>query len=166
MERVLGRQSPSPDRSRTEDVSPRRRTGTEASQLARFSSTPVDSVSQTSLADLADSSASGRVSPGRAGRGITLGYKSPIRSVTQEIWGKDLTSVEGLEPDRRDKYKRLISQRSLAEEDVIELKQALASAVVENDILQAKLNNARHEIQEKLSKTNEVSLKLIDSKGS
>nr|KAG5707718.1 hypothetical protein BaRGS_003293 [Batillaria attramentaria] len=42
------------------------------------------------------------------------------------------------------------------EEDVIELKQALASAVVENDILQAKLNNARHEIQGKLSKTNEV----------
>ena len=166
MDRVLGRQSPSPERSRTEDISPRRRTGAEASQLARFSSTPVDSVSQTSHADLADSSASGRVSPGRAGRGITLGYKSPIRSVTQEIWGKDLTSVEGLEPDRRDKYKRLISQRSLAEEDVIELKQALASAVVENDILQAKLNNARHEIQEKLSKTNEVSLNLIDTKGS
>lgn len=158
VDRTRGRQSPSPDRSRAEDLSPRKKTGAEASQPVGYPNSPVDNVSQISQADLTDAKTSGRISPSRAGRGISLGYKSPIRSVTQEIWGKDLTSVEGLEPDRRDKYKRLISQRSLAEEDVIELKQALASAVVENDILQAKLNNARHEIQDKLSKTNEVSL--------
>ncbi|XP_070186926.1 serine/arginine repetitive matrix protein 2-like isoform X3 [Littorina saxatilis] len=141
--RTRGRQSPSPDRSQAaEIVSPRRRAESETALGARASDDTFEK-------------AAGRASP-RSGRAISLGYKSPIRSVTQEIWGKDLSDVEGLEPGRRDNYKRLISQRTLAEEDVIELKQALASSVVENDILQAKLSNARHEIQEKLSKTNEV----------
>lgn len=88
---------------------------------------------------------------------ISLGYKSPIRSVMQDIWGNDLTGVEGLDPNRHERYKQLIASHTLSDEDTIELKQALASAIVENDILQAKLNNARHEIQGKLGKTNEVS---------
>ncbi|XP_025111004.1 rootletin-like [Pomacea canaliculata] len=74
----------------------------------------------------------------------------------QDIWGNDLTGVEGLDPNRHERYKQLIASHTLSDEDTIELKQALASAIVENDILQAKLNNARHEIQGKLGKTNEV----------
>ncbi|XP_076459283.1 uncharacterized protein LOC143292661 [Babylonia areolata] len=87
---------------------------------------------------------------------IALGYTSPIRSVTQEIWGQDLGDGDNPQADHRDKYRKLISQTSLSEKEVIELKQALASSVVENDILQAKLRNARYEIQDKLNKTNEV----------
>ena len=142
--RLHGHGSSSPTRPHTTDLSPTRRTAAEASSP----STPAGTSPQPGSAD----SASG----GRSGRAINLGYKSPIRSVTQEIWGKDLSSVEGLAPDRKENYKKLISQHHLSEEDVIELKQSLASAVVENDILQAKLSNARHEIQDKLSKTNEV----------
>ncbi|KAL8579371.1 hypothetical protein ACOMHN_026736 [Nucella lapillus] len=90
-------------------------------------------------------------------RSISLGYKSPIRSVTQEIWGGDLTeTTDSVQSERREHYRKLISLTSSAEKNVIELKQALASSVVENDILQAKLRNARYDIEEKLNKTNEV----------
>ncbi|XP_076458698.1 uncharacterized protein LOC143292372 isoform X2 [Babylonia areolata] len=161
IDRSSGRQSPSPDRSHTDSLSPRRRTtagDASSSRPASRLSMERSSEASSQAGDARTSSGVRERSPaGRsAGRGISLGYKSPIRSVTQEIWGKDLTSVEGLDPDRKDNYKRLIAQSSLTEEEVIELKQSLASAVVENDILQAKLNNARHEIQDKLSKTNEV----------
>ncbi|XP_005099886.2 serine/arginine repetitive matrix protein 2 [Aplysia californica] len=94
-------------------------------------------------------------SPQRQG-GIRLGYTSPARSVTPEIWGNDLTTASGLDPEKQENWKLLISSRNLSEAEVIELKQALACAVVEHDILTAKLNNARHEIHDKLRHTNEV----------
>ncbi|XP_041362910.1 uncharacterized protein LOC121378692 [Gigantopelta aegis] len=87
---------------------------------------------------------------------ISLGYSSPVRSVSQEIWGNKLTGVEGLTPHGHDRWKQLISNRNLTDEDVIELKQALASSIVENDILQAKLNNAKAEVSEKLYQTNGI----------
>ncbi|KAL8563538.1 hypothetical protein ACOMHN_025392 [Nucella lapillus] len=154
-DRSCDRQSPSPDRTHT-DLSPKRRTAGETSPTMSRSRLSMERSSEPSQArDLR--SPVRQESPGRSERGgISLGYKSPIRSVTQEIWGKDLKTVEGLDPNRKDNYKRLIAQSSLTEEEVIELKQSLASAVVENDILQAKLNNARIEIQDKLGKTNEV----------
>ncbi|XP_048243069.1 uncharacterized protein LOC124113706 isoform X3 [Haliotis rufescens] len=89
-------------------------------------------------------------------RSISLGYSSPVRSVTQEIWGNKLSIVKGLEPERQDRWKNLIAMRELSDEDVIELKQALASCIVENDILQAKLRNAKADVSEKLFKTNDV----------
>ncbi|RUS88939.1 hypothetical protein EGW08_003275 [Elysia chlorotica] len=91
------------------------------------------------------------------GTGIVLGYSSPARSVTPEVWGYDLnSSSQGFEPERQDGWKRLITTRNLNEQQIIELKQALACALVENDILTAKLNNARHEIHDKLHHTNGV----------
>ena len=97
-----------------------------------------------------------RLSPG-GGTGIVLGYSSPARSVTPEVWGHDLSSSsQGFEPERQDGWKRLITARNLNEQQIIELKQALACALVENDILTAKLNNARHEIHDKLHHTNGV----------
>lgn len=88
--------------------------------------------------------------------GISFGYNGPARSITPEIWGYDLTASNGVDPSRQESWKRLISSRDLTEAEVIELKQALACAIVENDILQAKLNNAKHEIHDKLRHTNEV----------
>ena len=87
---------------------------------------------------------------------ISLGYSSPVRSVSQEIWGNKLTGVESLTPLGQDRWKQLISNRNLTDEDIIELKQALAGSIVENDILQAKLNNAKAEVSEKLSQTNGI----------
>ncbi|KAK7498592.1 hypothetical protein BaRGS_00010252 [Batillaria attramentaria] len=152
--RVKSRQTPPPERG--DNLSSRKRTADAhpsdgSLRLHARSESPTENGIKAKTTDVSETG-----STARSGRAISLGYKSPIRSVTQEIWGKDLTSVEGLEPDRHETYRRLISLRNVSEEDVIELKQALASAVVENDILQAKLNNARHEIQGKLSKTNEV----------
>ncbi|XP_046569391.1 uncharacterized protein LOC124277706 isoform X2 [Haliotis rubra] len=96
------------------------------------------------------------VDPDDQTRSISLGYSSPVRSVTQEIWGNKLSIVKGLEPERQDRWKNLIAMRELSDEDVIELKQALASCIVENDILQAKLRNAKADVSEKLFKTNDV----------
>ncbi|XP_067671940.1 serine-rich adhesin for platelets-like [Haliotis asinina] len=96
------------------------------------------------------------VDPDDQTRAISLGYSSPVRSVTQEIWGNKLSIVKGLEPERQDRWKNLIAMRELSDEDVIELKQALASCIVENDILQAKLRNAKADVSEKLFKTNDV----------
>ena len=85
------------------------------------------------------------------------GYSSPVRSITPEVWGHDLSSPrQGFEPARQSGWKRLISTRNLSEQQTIELKQALACALAENDILTAKLNNARHEIHDKLHHTNGV----------
>ncbi|XP_050395013.1 uncharacterized protein LOC126812593 isoform X1 [Patella vulgata] len=87
---------------------------------------------------------------------ISLGYSGPVRRVNEEIWGSDLTEIDGLDPHRQEKWKKLINLTEMSNEDVIELKQALASAIVENDILFAKITNAKKEFSDKLLKTNEV----------
>ncbi|KAL5018239.1 hypothetical protein ScPMuIL_003961 [Solemya velum] len=94
-------------------------------------------------------------SPPRS-RPISLGYSSPISKVPQEIWGNEAEHLESIHPKNQEKLRKLLAIVELGDGDIIELKQALATAVTENDILQAKLSNANTEITEKMSKTSEV----------
>lgn len=112
-----------------------------------------------SLQDLSISEASdGKLSfaPSRKGKPISLGYSSPIRKVSEEIWGMNSADNVGYDPEKIAKWKKLVRKPHVSDEDVIEIKQALATAITENDILQAKLKNANSEIEEKMSKTNDV----------
>ena len=88
---------------------------------------------------------------------VDLGYSSPIRKVTQEIWGYGQTEDEYYSDTAKyEQWKRLISRDSVTDEDMLELKQALASCLVELDIVSAKLKNANSDIKEKMAKTSEV----------
>ena len=94
--------------------------------------------------------------PREEGKPISLGYSSPIRKVSEEIWGMNSADNVGYDPAKVEKWKKLVTKRHSSDQDVIELKQALASSLAENDILQAKLKNANSEIEEKMKKTNDV----------
>lgn len=88
---------------------------------------------------------------------LDFGYSSPVRSVSQEIWGKDLSSMQDLDPDRQEKWKSLsASSYGINEEEILQLKQCLSSATMENEILQAKLNNFTKETSDKMKKTHEI----------
>lgn len=89
-------------------------------------------------------------------RPISLGYSSPVAKVPQEIWGSEAEYLKSIHPQNQEKLRKLLARVELGDGDIIELKQALATAITENDILQAKLNNANTEITEKMSKTSEV----------
>ncbi|XP_060081080.1 uncharacterized protein LOC132560431 [Ylistrum balloti] len=96
-------------------------------------------------------------SPITRGKPISLGYTSPIRNVSEEIWGVDLSDLDSsFDPDRMRKWKKLASMDNVTDREVVQLKQGLASAVSEIDILQAKLNNANAEIKAKMSKTSDI----------
>ncbi|KAK3607149.1 hypothetical protein CHS0354_034305 [Potamilus streckersoni] len=96
-------------------------------------------------------------SPANNPRQINLGYSSPVRHVTQEIWGNTIKDEDyNVDIVKYTKWKSLIALDDLTDDDILELKQALASALVELDILQAKLNNTSKDIKEKMGKTTEV----------
>lgn len=96
-------------------------------------------------------------SPPRLAKPISLGYSSPIRNVSEEIWGVNLSDLDdNFDPERTQKWKRLASLNNVSDRDVVQLKQGLASAVSEIDILQAKLKNADVDIQAKMSKTSDI----------
>ncbi|KAL3875416.1 hypothetical protein ACJMK2_033364, partial [Sinanodonta woodiana] len=96
-------------------------------------------------------------SPANNPRQINLGYSSPVRHVTQEIWGNTIKDEDyNVDIVKFTKWKSLIALDDLTDDDILELKQALASALVELDILQAKLNNTSKDIKEKMGKTTEV----------
>ncbi|CAL1530808.1 unnamed protein product [Lymnaea stagnalis] len=86
----------------------------------------------------------------------SLRYKSPACVVGLEIWGEDLSVPGENQPERLAKWKQLITERNLTASEVIELKQALACAIVENDTLITRLSSARHEVHDKLAHTNSV----------
>ena len=97
--------------------------------------------------------------PASIARSISPGREispSPARSVSPVISDSEVVLAPGLDPEKQDNWKRLVSIRNLSEFDVRELKNALACAIVEHDILTSKLNNARHEIHDKMRHTNEV----------
>ncbi|XP_048761041.2 uncharacterized protein LOC125670110 isoform X3 [Ostrea edulis] len=94
--------------------------------------------------------------PTRRGQPINLGYSSPVRKVSEEIWGMDSSDNLGYDPRKIEKWKKLTNKSRMSDQDVIELKQALATAITENDILQAKLKNSNVEMTEKMEKTNDV----------
>lgn len=96
-------------------------------------------------------------SPASGARPVSLGYSSPIRKVTQDIWGYGQTEDEYYaDTAKYESWKSLISRDACTDEDMLELKQALASALVELDILQARLKNATDDIKRKMDKTTEV----------
>ena len=95
--------------------------------------------------------------PASGAKPVDLGYSSPIRTVTQEIWGHGRTEDEYFSDTAKyEQWKRLISRDAVTDEDMLELKQALASCLVELDIVSAKLKNANSDIKEKMAKTSEV----------
>ncbi|XP_059173740.1 uncharacterized protein LOC131954204 isoform X2 [Physella acuta] len=73
-----------------------------------------------------------------------------------DIWATSLDTASHLTSEYQTRWQQLIGQRHLTDSQVIELKQALASVVAENDILLAKLSNARQEVHDKLTHTNGV----------
>lgn len=96
-------------------------------------------------------------SPASGAKPVSLGYSSPIRKVNDEIWGYGHTEDEYYaDTAKYEGWKQLISRESVTPEDSLELKQALASSLVELNILQAKLKNANSDIKEKMSKTTDV----------
>ena len=96
-------------------------------------------------------------SPASGARPVNLGYSSPIRKVNDEIWGYNQTEDEYFaDTAKYDGWKQLISREAVTDEDNLELKQALASALVELNIVQAKLKNANADIKTKMAKTNDV----------
>ena len=96
-------------------------------------------------------------SPASGAKPVDLGYSSPIRKVTQEIWGYGQTEDEYFSDTAKyEQWKRLISRDAVTDEDMLELKQALASCLVELDIVAAKLKNANSDIKEKMGKTSDV----------
>lgn len=147
-------------RQRADDTSPVR----SKSETRLHSSTSPerftpDSYTSRSLQDLSISEApDGNLTfaPTRRGRPINLGYSSPIRKVSEEIWGIDTADNLGYDPQKIEKWKKLTNKTRISDQDLIELKQALATAITENDILQAKLKNSNVEMTEKMEKTNDV----------
>ncbi|XP_062604099.1 myosin-2 heavy chain-like isoform X2 [Saccostrea cucullata] len=118
-----------------------------------------DSYTSRSLQDLSITEApDGNLTfaPTRRGQPISLGYSSPIRKVSEEIWGIDSSDNLGYDPKKVEKWKKLANKSRISDQDLIELKQALATAITENDILQAKLKNSNVEMTEKMEKTNDV----------
>ena len=96
-------------------------------------------------------------SPASGSKPVSLGYSSPIRKVNDEIWGYGQTDDEYYaDTAKYEGWKQLISREAVTDEDNLELKQALASSLVELNILQAKLKNANSDIKEKMGKTTEV----------
>ncbi|XP_052815975.1 uncharacterized protein LOC128242741 isoform X1 [Mya arenaria] len=96
-------------------------------------------------------------SPASGARPVNLGYSSPIRKVNDEIWGYGQTDEEYYaDTAKYEEWKKLISREACTDEDNLELKQALASALVELNIVQAKLKNANSDIKNKMAKTNDV----------
>lgn len=96
-------------------------------------------------------------SPASGAKPVSLGYSSPIRKVNDEIWGYGQTDDDYYADTAKfDDWKILISREAVTDEDSLELKQALASALVELNILQAKLKNANSDIKDKMGKTTEV----------
>ncbi|XP_063444654.1 uncharacterized protein LOC134725071 isoform X4 [Mytilus trossulus] len=95
-------------------------------------------------------------SPRSQGKPITLGYSSPIRKVSDEIWGMREEEFAGVTNVQKEKWKKLTSSCDISDSDIVELKHALGTVVAENDILQAKLRNSNTDIQEKMRKTGEV----------
>ncbi|XP_064600619.1 uncharacterized protein LOC135466826 isoform X2 [Liolophura sinensis] len=88
---------------------------------------------------------------------IKYGYSSPIQKVSSDIWGVDIKDLDSLEPGRQEKWKRLTEPKKfMTDSQIIELKQCLASATMENEILHAKVGNASHEIGEKMTKMAQV----------
>ncbi|XP_053392864.1 serine/arginine repetitive matrix protein 2-like isoform X4 [Mercenaria mercenaria] len=96
-------------------------------------------------------------SPASGSKPVSLGYSSPIRKVNDEIWGYGQTDDDYYaDTAKYEGWKQLISREAVTDEDSLELKQALASSLVELNILQAKLKNANSDIKGKMSKTTEV----------
>lgn len=95
-------------------------------------------------------------SPRSRGQPISLGYSSPIRKVSDEIWGMNEEEFTGVTMVQKEKWKKLSSARNISDNEVVELKHALGTVIAENDILQAKLRNANTDIQEKMRKTGDV----------
>ena len=96
-------------------------------------------------------------SPASGAPPVELGYSSPISKVTQEIWSYNQTDDDFYaDTAKYENWKRLISRDAVCDEDMLELKQALASALVELDILQAKVRNANADMKTKMAKTTEV----------
>lgn len=161
------RSSRSPDfsrsrmfRQRADDTSPvRSKSETRLHSCASPENLTPDSYTSRSLQDLSISDApDGNLTfaPTRRGRPINLGYSSPIRKVSEEIWGIDTADNLGYDPKKIEKWKKLTNKTRISDQDLIELKQALATAITENDILQAKLKNSNVEMTEKMEKTNDV----------
>lgn len=96
-------------------------------------------------------------SPASGAKPVNLGYSSPIRKVNDEIWGYGQTEDEYYaDTAKYEGWKKLISRDAVTDEHMLELKQALASALVELNIVQAKLKNANSDIKDKMAKTTEV----------
>jgi chromosome segregation ATPase len=95
-------------------------------------------------------------SPRSQGKPITIGYSSPIRNVSDEIWGMREEEFAGVTIIQKEKWKKLTSSRDMSDGDIVELKHALGTVIAENDILQAKLRNANTDINEKMRKTGDV----------
>lgn len=95
-------------------------------------------------------------SPRSQGKPITIGYSSPIRNVSDEIWGMREEEFAGVTTIQKEKWKKLTSSRDMSDGDIVELKHALGTVIAENDILQAKLRNANTDINEKMRKTGDV----------
>ena len=96
-------------------------------------------------------------SPASGARPVNLGYSSPIRKVNDEIWGYTQTEDEYYaDTAKYECWKKLISREVVTDEDNLELKQALASALVELNIVTAKLKNANSDMKDKVAKTTEV----------
>lgn len=109
----------------------------------------------TSVADDLDGNLT--FSPASGAKSVNLGYSSPIRKVTDEIWGYGQTEDEYYaDTAKYEVWKKLISRDAVTDEDNLELKQALASSLVELNILQAKLKNANADIKDKMAKTTDV----------
>lgn len=115
------------------------------------------SMQDLSVEDSITEAADGRISlsPQKKGKPISLGYASPIKKVSEEIWGIGADDdLEEFNERQIMKWRRLISAH--ADSDVVELKQALGTAISQNSIISAQLKNANTEIAAKMSKTNDV----------
>ncbi|XP_033755206.1 transcription factor TFIIIB component B'' homolog isoform X2 [Pecten maximus] len=159
-----GRKSPDYERGRMFlkkgiDSPPRSNSDNRPSRRRPSPDRTLDSPRSHSVGDKIHADLDGQMtfSPITRGKPINLGYTSPIRNVSEEIWGIDLSDLDsGFDPDRMRKWKKLASIDNVTDREAVQLKQGLASAVSEIDILQAKLNNANAEIQAKMSKTSDV----------
>ncbi|KAJ8317963.1 hypothetical protein KUTeg_003054 [Tegillarca granosa] len=137
------RKTPSPDRQ-TRSVTPTLR-------AQSFEELPRD----TTVSDSLDGKL--KFSPSRQrSRQIDLGYSSPVRKVSEEIWGIGHSDDDEITSEKVMSWKKLIAKDAIEDNDVLELKQALANCITENDIVRAQLNNANVDIKEKMSKTNDV----------
>ncbi|OWF51781.1 Alpha-actinin, sarcomeric [Mizuhopecten yessoensis] len=157
-----GRKSPDYDRGRMflkkgSFSPPRSHSDNRPSRRSRSPEQTLDSPRSHSVGDKIQEDLDGQMTFSPRGKPISLGYSSPIRNVSEEIWGVDLSDLDaGFDPDRTRKWKKLASMDHVTDRDAVQLKQGLASAVSEIDILQAKLKNANAEIQTKMSRTSDV----------